>query len=40
MPGRDTTLRFTAMLPALHIVISFLDLILWLPRKLMPADVK
>jgi tripartite ATP-independent transporter DctM subunit len=37
---RDTVILFIPMLTVLLIVILFPDLILWLPRKLMPAFVK
>jgi tripartite ATP-independent transporter DctM subunit len=37
---RDTAILFVPMLAVLLIVILFPDLILWLPRRLMPAFVK
>jgi tripartite ATP-independent transporter DctM subunit len=37
---KDTAILFIPMLLVLFIVILFPDLILWLPRKLMPAFVK
>ena len=37
---KDTAILFIPMLAVLTIVILFPDLILWLPRRLMPAFVK
>jgi TRAP-type C4-dicarboxylate transport system permease large subunit len=37
---RDTAILFIPMLIVLLIVIFFPDLMLWLPRTLMPAYVK
>jgi TRAP-type C4-dicarboxylate transport system permease large subunit len=37
---RDTAILFIPMLLVLLVVILFPDLMLWLPRKLMPAFVK